>query len=122
MRVEQLSNVVRHPYSKGMVIIVVVGGVVFYFSNIEEVPVSGRRRFNCYSDEAVEEDGKTYYKMIMDDARQQGALVPSWDRRAKMVSRVMERLIPQSGLDGADWEVNVLESPGMCAYVTPSAE
>jgi hypothetical protein len=99
--------------------VVVVGGVAFYFTHIEEVPVSGRRRFNCYSDEAIEQDGANVYKMIMQDAMKDGTIVPSWDPRAKQVERVMRKLIPQSGLEDAAWEVHVLESRG--AYPVESA-
>lgn len=94
-------------------VVVIVGGGIFYVSNLEEVPVSGRRRFNCYSDASVEADGLKYYNMVMDDARKYGALLSSDDPRARMVHRVMDRLIPESGLEGAQWEVNVLESPGL---------
>lgn len=91
-------------------IVAVAGAGVFYFSNIEEVPVSGRRRFNCYSEEAVEEQGSIMYNNIMADAR--NAIIPSWEPRARMVERVMKRLIPASGLEHVDWEVYVINSPG----------
>jgi hypothetical protein len=86
-------------------------GAVFYISNLEKVPVSGRTRFNCYSDDVVEQEGRKAYQMIMHDNR--NAILPSWDRRSQMVQRVMRRLIPVSGLTEVDWEVHVIESPGM---------
>lgn len=74
----------------------VAGGSIFYYTNLEYVPVSGRRRFNCLSDEFIEDQGKMMYDSIMRDS--QGALLPDWDRRSRQVRRVMERLIPASGV------------------------
>jgi hypothetical protein len=91
-------------------IIAVGSGTIFYFSNLEEVPVSGRKRFNCYSDATVEAEGYRMYRMIMQENQDQ--VLPSWDRRSKMVARVMDRLIPASGLTNVEWEVHVIDSPG----------
>ncbi len=63
--------------------------------------MSGRRRFNCYSEETVEAEGQRMYRMIMDES--QNALLPAWDPRSRMVERVMAKLIPASGLE----DVNV---------------
>jgi hypothetical protein len=90
--------------------IAVGSGVIFYFSNLEEVPVSGRKRFNCYSDATVEAEGNRMYRMIMQENQDQ--ILPSWDGRSKMVARVMDRLIPASGLANVEWEVHVIDSPG----------
>lgn len=109
---EQIRNLATHRFTYTLVAVAVGGGAVFYFTHIEEVPVSGRRRFNCYSEESVERDGEMYYKMVMQDAIRDGTIVPSWDPRARMVERVMRKLIPNSGLEKAAWEVHVLESRG----------
>jgi metalloendopeptidase OMA1, mitochondrial len=74
--------------------------VVFYVSNLETVPVSGRRRFNCYSEESVEREGEMMYRMIMQDNRD--AILPAWDPRTRMVERVMAKLIPASGLENVN--------------------
>lgn len=99
-----------NPKTKWVFILAFGSAVVFYVSNLETVPVSGRRRFNCFSDESVEEEGQRMYSMIMDDAKQ--AILPDWDPRVRMVKRVMERLIPASGLEDVPWEVNVIQSNG----------
>jgi hypothetical protein len=57
------------------------------------------------------------YRMIMQEAGQAGALLPEWDKRSRMVHRVMERLIPASGLENVSWEVHVIESHGI--FATP---
>jgi hypothetical protein len=86
------------------------GGTVFYFTHIEEVPVSGRRRFMCYSEGKVENEGMTLYRQIMQ--QNANAILPVWDKRVRMVNRVMEKLIPASGLEHVNWEVHVIDSPG----------
>jgi hypothetical protein len=58
--------------------------------------VSGRRRFNCYSDQTVEQEGERLYRAIMQDSH--NSLLPEWDPRSRMADRVMAKLIPASGL------------------------
>lgn len=91
--------------SKGMAVFVIIltgGGVIFWRTHIEEVPVSGRKRFICFSEESVEAEGEAAYRSIMADAQRQGALVPEWDSRSKMVTRVMSRLIEAGELVSAN--------------------
>ena len=107
---EQIWNIARHPLTIVIVIFAVGYSTIFYFSNLEEVPVSGRKRFNCYSDATVEAEGNRMYRMIMQENQDQ--ILPSWDGRSEMVARVMDRLIPASGLTNVEWEVHVIDSPG----------
>ena len=107
---EQVAGTLRSPRSKWILILSSGSALVFYFSNLETVPVSGRRRFNCYSDESVEAQGSLMYSKIMSDA--ENAILPSWDPRTKQVERVMRRLIPASGLEDVNWEVHVIQSNG----------
>jgi metalloendopeptidase OMA1, mitochondrial len=97
---EQIRNGVRHPGTTLVAVVLFGGGVYFYVSNLETVPVSGRRRFNCYSEERVEEEGKMMYRMIMQ--QDQNSILPAWDPRTRMVERVMTKLIPASGLENVD--------------------
>lgn len=78
------------------------------------MPVSGRRRFNCYSDATVEAEGMRAYHMIMQENRD--AILPDWDRRTKLVRKVLSKLIPASGLENIDWEVHVIDSPGKLPF------
>ena len=96
-----------------------LGGVVggFYIYNLETVPVSGRRRFNIISPKTEEELGKQQYQQILGQYR--GKLVSDWDPRVRMVRRVMERLIPVSGLPYQEWEIHVIESEERNAFVLP---
>jgi hypothetical protein len=101
-------------------ILVVSGGsaVVFYFTHLEEVPVSGRKRFNCTSEATAEEQGLLMYNRIMDEETRMGRILPDWDRRVLMVKRVLARLIEGgelgSGTVGGKggWEVHVIDDPG----------
>ncbi|KAG4436306.1 hypothetical protein IFR05_008200 [Cadophora sp. M221] len=117
---EQISRAVRSPTSKWIFILAGGSATIFYVSNLEEVPVSGRRRFNCYSDETVEAEGRRMYQMIMQENAP--SILPDWDRRTKMVHRVMEKLIPASGLEHVDWEVHVIDSPECNAFVIPGGK
>lgn len=94
------------------------GGVYVY--NLEEVPVSGRRRFNVVGDSTMQEMGKQAYGQII---QQYGnAILPSLDPRVLQVKRVLDRLVPSSGLDPADWEVNVIDSDETNAFVIPGGK
>lgn len=117
---EQLGRAARSPNTKWIFAISIGGATVFYFSNLEEVPVSKRKRFNCYSDASVEKEGQRLYQQIM--AENRGALLPEWDSRSRMVQRVMNRLIPVSEMEGVDWEVHVINSPEMNAFVIPGGK
>lgn len=46
-------------------------------------------------------------------------ILPEWDSRTRMVKRVMDRLIPNSGIEGVDWKVHVIDSPEKNAFVIP---
>lgn len=48
-----------------------------------------------------------------------GHILPHWDRRVQMVQRVLDRLIPASGLTDEHWEVNVIDSDEKNAFVIP---
>lgn len=113
LTVEQVRNTVGSPSFRYILIFAAGSGVVFYVANLETVPVSGRRRFNCYSEATVEKEGELMYRKIMAEAMQQGAILSPRDRRSRMVQRVMDRLIPASGLEHVPWEVHVIESPGV---------
>lgn len=73
--------------------------------------MSGRRRFNCYSDANVEAQGDMMYEKLMREQR--AAILPAYDPRVQMVRRVMDRLVPVSGLADSKWELHVLQSDGI---------
>ena len=95
-------------------------GAGFYVYNLEEVPVSGRRRFNVVGDATMQDMGKQAYQQVI---QQYGnAILPSLDPRVLQVKRVLDRLVPSSGLDPGDWEVNVIDSEETNAFVIPGGK
>lgn len=95
------------------------GGVVLY--NTDEVPVSGRRRFNMIPPSFEAQLGVQQYQQVLEQYR--GRILSDSDPRTRQVRRVLERLIPNSGLP-ADykWEVNVIESEETNAFVIPGGK
>ncbi|KAK3985020.1 mitochondrial metalloendopeptidase OMA1 [Cladorrhinum sp. PSN332] len=116
--------------SIGAVVAMAIGSaLIFYFSNLETVPVSGRTRFNVYSRESVEKISEMEYKRLLADLEEQGArMLSDWDPRTRMVKRVMKRLIPKSGMteegeEEKEWEVYVIDDPHQAnAFVLPGGK
>jgi hypothetical protein len=118
---EQIGNFTRsRGFRRGALIVFVLGGV-FYVTHIEEVPISGRRRFNCFSEESAEAQGNILYKQIfMQEARNRTILSPR-DPRTVKVQNILARLIEgghlgtgQSELTpGIGWELHVIDEPSM---------
>jgi len=97
------------------------GAVGFIGYNIETVPVSGRRRFNWVSPAQEEEMGKQQYGQIIQEF--QGKILSRWHPHTMMVHRVLNRLIPASGLAGQEWEVHVIDDKEqMNAFVIPGGK
>ena len=97
------------------------GGGVFYYSNLETVPVSGRSRFNCISAAMEEQMGQEQYQQLVQELR--GKILPAHHPYSKMVDRVMQRLIPVSGMKDAKWEVRVINDPEQKnAFVLPGGK
>jgi predicted Zn-dependent protease len=113
------------PSTYTVIAVAVSGALIFYFSNLETVPVSGRTRFNVYSPASVRKVGEMEYKRVLWELEQKGVgLLPEWDPRTVRVKRVMQRLIPFSGLAGEeDWEVFVVDDPHTAnAFVIPGGK
>ncbi|KUI74154.1 Mitochondrial metalloendopeptidase OMA1 [Cytospora mali] len=119
------KTILRSPRTHTVVAVSVALAVGFYFWNLEVVPVSGRKRFNCYSENSVKELSVMQYKRLIYDMEQQGArFLGDWDPRTIMVKRVMARLIPVSGVpEGEEWEVRVIDDRRTAnAFVLPGGK
>lgn len=88
--------------------------------NLEEVPISGRRRFNIISPQLEAWIAAGTLNEIKE--AYQGKFLPEWDPRVRQVKKVLYRLLPYVqgvGLEDVDWEVNVIDSPEQNAFVIP---
>ena len=95
-----------------------VGGGFFYYTNLERVPVSGRLRFNCIPESFLEKRGQDGFQTIMQEFGSR--VLPPTHPYSRLVNRVLQRLIPASGLDGLKWEVRVIDDPAQTnAFVLP---
>lgn len=106
----QIKGWVTSRPTKWIAIVIAGGSFLLVVTNIEEVPVSGRKRFNCMSDSTVEGEARQAYKKLLQEY--QGSILPPNDRRVRMVMRVMKRLIEAGNLENVDWEVHVVYSEG----------
>ena len=102
-----------------MITTTTVGGCgVFWLANRETVPGSGRRRFNCISPETEKELAKENLAPVLREFG--GKILPEWAPETRAVSRVLERLVPNSGIqDGEQWEVRVIREDIPNAFVMP---
>lgn len=90
-----------------------VAAVVFYLANSQRVPVSGRLRFNFLSDTFIEVMGAAGAEVVVEEIQEQGGrFLPEWDPRFRQVKRVMDRLVPVSGLADLDWKIRVIDDNG----------
>ena len=105
-----MRRVARSPRTGAVALVAAAAAFAFYFSNIQTVPVSGRRRFNCFSGGFVEAVGEQQVRRVIWEVEHQGgSFLPEWDPRVRMVRRVMARLIPVSGMEDANWEIRVID-------------
>ncbi|KAF3166010.1 hypothetical protein TWF788_000623 [Orbilia oligospora] len=93
----------------------------FYVYNLEEVPISGRRRFNIISEDFLQSLSPDKNQEIL--SKYQGQILPESDPRSKQVRRVLEKLAPNSGLPpDYNWEATVIESDEANAFVIPGGK
>jgi metalloendopeptidase OMA1, mitochondrial len=107
------------------------------------VPVSGRTRFNCYSEAQVNEVSDMQANRVIYEVEHSGGrFLPDYDPRyathrslgmsgppidriyrTLLVKRVMRRLIPVSGMADEEWEIRVIDDPKTAnAFVLPGGK
>lgn len=105
--------------------LLVTGGAggAFYAYNLEQVPITGRRRFNCVSpeQEIALMSGGAYEQMLQ---QFKGKILPENHPYTQLVAKVVERLLPSVGdLAGDEWRVHVIDDPKMVnAFVMPGGK
>ena len=92
---------------RAAIVVVCSGGAVVYVYNLEEVPLTKRRRFNVVSPETEKTLGDSQYQQILNEFK--GRILPSNHPYTELVARVMERLLPHSGLANEEWMVHVID-------------
>ncbi|OAG39538.1 hypothetical protein AYO21_06182 [Fonsecaea monophora] len=104
--------------------VVGVSGGAFYVYNLEEVPVTHRRRFNMLSPTSEKEffGSAEMYKSVLKEF--QGRILPADHPLTMQVAKVVERLLPTTrGLAGDDWRVHVINEPReKNAFVMPGGK
>jgi predicted Zn-dependent protease len=119
-----LSRFLWSPSLHAVIALSVAGALVFYFVNVQTVPVSGRRRFNCFSEAYVEATSEAQVKRIEYDVERSGRrFLSERDWRTVFVRKVLRRLIPVSGMPDSEWEVRVIDDPNTAnAFVLPGGK
>lgn len=79
--------------------------------------MTGRRRFNCLKAEHELALGRESYEEVLRSERSN--ILPAGHGLSKSVRRVLRRLVPHAPIKGANWEVHVIASNEMNAFVLP---
>ena len=108
--------------SRNLVIGSSAGGISFYLYNQETVPVSGRRRFNCFNEEWTKTLVSGEYESLVKELAPR--LLPAQHPTTQRVARVVQQLLPSSGLPtNEQWRVHVINAPQeQNAFVLPGGK
>jgi metalloendopeptidase OMA1, mitochondrial len=80
--------------------------------------VTHRRRFNCMPADWDKQIGTEMQQQILKEY--EGKVLPASDPRVLLVAKVLNRLIPASGMGDQEWEVHVIDEPKLInAFVIP---
>ena len=92
---------------------VICAAIAVYLVSSQRVPITGRRQFNFLSDDFIAlVQGSAIRAKMLKITEGGGRFLPAGDPRAALVRRVMQRLIPASGMARPQWEVYVYEGHG----------
>ncbi|KAM6129250.1 metalloendopeptidase OMA1, mitochondrial [Phoenicopterus ruber ruber] len=98
--------------------------VVFYFTHLEETPITGRARLLVFGKEHFRELSQMEYDMWMEEFK--GKMLPETDARYHVVESVVGHLcesnkdIPQ--VSALKWVIHVVDEPGVNAFVLPNGQ
>ncbi|KAA8907328.1 peptidase family M48-domain-containing protein [Sphaerosporella brunnea] len=111
----------KNPRFRRFVTITALTGAAFVAYNIEEVPVSHRRRFNCISPETEAKLAKQMYDITMHQFA--GSILPQYHPVTRRVKKVLDRLVPVAGMENLHWEVHVIKEDSIKnAFVIPGGK
>lgn len=116
------AQYVWYNYQKPILVVGAAGGGV-YVLNLEQVPITGRRRFNIVGPDLEKQiaQGGGYDEIIQ---QYRGKILPDSHPVTRVVAKVVERLLPATqGLAGDEWKVHVIDDPEqMNAFVMPGGK
>lgn len=96
-----------------------IGGL-YYYSNLETVPISGRVRFNDVSHKSEMDLSKMLYSSKLAEYR--NIMLPPNHPQSIIVAKVAQRLIRVADLN-ADWKIHVVDDPNIPnAFVIPGGK
>lgn len=114
-----LGQIIRSRRTRLVILSCAVLAGLFYWSHLDVVSVSGRSRFNCFSEKTVEKICEQEYYWLLREMEHKGRrFLPDHDWRSRMAHRVMARLLPVAAAgaphetreaDAREWEVHVIE-------------
>lgn len=94
---------------------------LYYLYNREQVPVSGRIRFNYVSDHWEKQLASRSFQTELD--YHSDKILPPSSKEHDAVQRVLDCLVPNSGIVDTQWEVHVIDDPSMRnAFVLPGGK
>lgn len=97
------------------------GGI--YLCNLEQVPVTGRWRFNIVPSSIEQALGAAAVEQIHSECADY--FLPEADSRVQRVKKVLARLLPYAEgewVKDLNWEVTVIECPDDMAFVCPGGK
>ncbi|KAJ1513767.1 hypothetical protein HMI56_001806 [Coelomomyces lativittatus] len=100
-----------------MVTAFLTGGSLYYVYHLDEVPITGRKRFLDFSKKQEERLGKSAYRTIIYEFGP--SLLPPSHPTVRMVAKVAGKLIQAARMENLDWKVHVIDSPEKNAFVLP---
>ncbi|XP_009945936.1 PREDICTED: metalloendopeptidase OMA1, mitochondrial [Leptosomus discolor] len=98
--------------------------VMFYFTHLEETPITGRARLLVFGKEHFRELSQMEYDMWMEEFKSK--MLPETDARYQVVERVVGHLsesnkeIPQ--VSALKWVIHVVDEPDVNAFVLPNGQ
>ncbi|NWX16701.1 OMA1 Metalloendopeptidase, partial [Aegotheles bennettii] len=98
--------------------------VMFYFTHLEETPITGRARLLAFGREHCRELSQLEYTMWMEEFKSK--MLPETDARYRVVESVVSHLsesnkdIPQ--FSALEWVIHVVDEPDVNAFVLPNGQ
>lgn len=106
------------PSSRKYLYIILGGGSLFYFTHLEEAPVSSRRRFIWIPRSIELAIGNCSYESILNETRH--SILPSNHPVTRKVERIFAKIVEaaardpsvnKSLIDGINWKIHVVNDP-----------